>query len=173
MNLISLIPTPYKIAAAAILATALIGGAYLKGYDRGKTDYQVLKAEITQQAKDQQKADDAQIAKDTTVSKEVYAEAQQKLADAGNTINDLTSRVQHSGSSSGQVSTTSCTASQPNTVTNGPAVAGRNSSPTEATGPATEEESTISTDTLRDALQTGIDALNAELLWRQWQRGVE
>ena len=158
-----------KGIAILLFIAAIVGTTWFASKAHYIGQFDALKAEIQQQAKDEQKANDAIITKDNYVTKEAYNEAQSQLANSSNTINDLNSRLQHNSTIiTSSMPTTGCSTNKPNTVSNGPGTDSGKGKPSEVN----QSTSTLETETLRDALQTGIDALNAELIWRDWNRGV-
>jgi hypothetical protein len=148
------------------LGVLLIGGAFGFGFLEAKahydSKYQALIAETKQIALDQQKKVDAEIIQQNYVTKEIYNEAQTQLAAATTHVDSLL----NNGPAviTKFVPTTCLGTSQPSAVTNGPAASG-SPGPAQAPAPAA---SVIDTAALSEALDVGIDAVTAELLWREW-----
>lgn len=158
-----------KAIAIFLFIVAIAGTTWFASKAHYVGQFDALKAEIQQQAKDEQKANDAIITKDNYVTKEAYNEAQTQLANSSNTINDLNSRLQHNSTIiTSKVPTTGSCTNESNINTNGPAAGSGKGQSTEVN----QSTSTLDTETLRDALQTGIDALNAEIIWRQWNKDL-
>lgn len=161
-------PLLLKIVASIGLLLAIIGSTWFASKAHYVSQFVALKAEIQQQAKDEQINIDAINLKNNFVTKEAYNEAQTQLANASNTIGDLNKRMQqHPTIVTSQVSGTKGCTNQLNTNTDGPGTNSSTGQSPELEGPTT---SSLDTETLRDVLSTGIDALNAELIWRKWNR---
>ena len=161
------------IKAAAILAfiLAIVGTTWFASKAHYVNQFDALKAEIQQQAKDEQKTNDAIDVKNNYITKEAYAEAQTQLANAGNTINDLNSRLSNSpGVITSHLSSSQSCTNKLDAVSNGPGVDTGKGQSTKVEG-SVASISSMDTEVMRDVLQTGIDALNAELIWRGWNRG--
>jgi hypothetical protein len=163
-------PLLIKIAAIAAIIVAIVGTTWFAADAHYSKQYAALKAEITQAAKDEQVSTDATNIKNNYVTKEAFNEAQTQLANAQSNLDDLNKRMSNSTGAtivSRVVSQGKDSTCKLDTVSNGPGVDTGSGSVGKVEGTvASTEVSTIDTLVLADVLQTGIDALNAELIWR-------
>ena len=158
-----------KIGLGAATLAAIVGITWFAARAHYVGQFQALKAEIAQQAADQQRANDQILIHNKYVEKTVYDEAQTQLAGSSATIDDLNRRLRYSVVVTRPTGTVCTGTSQSGVAANGPSAATGTGQPTGTPEPTA---STLPTETLRDALQTGIDALNADLLWREWYKGT-
>jgi hypothetical protein len=171
---------PLLIKAGAIIAIvlAIAGTTWFASKAHYVGQFDALKAEIQQQAKDEQKSNDAIDVKNNYITKEAYEQTQTELANATGNINDLNNRLRNNSSStivSRNVSSGEGCTIKSGVVSNGPGVDSSKGQSPKVEGSvtartSTETVSTIDTLVLSDVLQTGIDALNAEIIWRSWYK---
>jgi len=159
-----MLPVPNKYLVIAGATLLLVVGAYFKGHYDGKRKFDILKAELTIQAKADQKRVD-EIERDNEYVKKEIADDYKKLADTrGGTIADLSKRLRDRPTIN--LSTPGGTTCKPGDPAVGPGASGSESPPAAAPGPTASLDAFV----LRDALTIGRDALDAELLWRKWAR---
>jgi hypothetical protein len=153
-----------KAITYVAVALAIFVSSWFASKAHYDAQYVALKAATIQQAKDEQKTEDTIIAKNTMVAKEVNDAAIAQISSMSGTIASLlrkpagTNRVQvcAPASSSGTVN-----------APIGPAVtAGDRPSASDAPAVAVDPQEYAL------ALDTAIDSLKAQLLWRQWARDI-
>ena len=146
-----------KIGIVLALLIAVVTGTWFAADAHYSKQYTSLEAQLRQEAKDQEVENAKTLARYATAAQEINDETQTKLAGANDHVARL---VRESRDRANQVSVCPATPGQlaAANAANGPAVAGSDQSATVALEAAT----------LRSALEVGIDALNAELLWRKW-----
>jgi hypothetical protein len=122
-------------------------------------------AEVQQKAVDKQRADDAAAAKD------IDDQAKTQIGSMAATISDLSVRLQHAGGHTITVRPAPACPAVAAVQPDRPAVATGDRPVPEPAKPAPQPAvATIPADVLDGTLGVGIDALKAELLWRQWVR---
>lgn len=129
--------------------------------------YVALQADYQQATKDQAAEAAATLSRYAAASQEVNDEAQKQLAGMAATLADLRLRAP----AAGQPTVSLCTAQGPGRPPDaavGPAAAGSPGGAPSAAGSGIELA--IDAGALGDTLDVAIDALSAELLWRQYAR---
>jgi hypothetical protein len=157
-----------------IVAAVLIGACTATWFGADahySRQYEALKSSYEQAAKDQQAKVNQTIADNKAAAKAVNDEAQEQIGSMAATIGDLSLRLQHNaGSRTVTVRAAppcpTIAAVQPDR----PAAAASTGTPAEAAGPSDHPEAIIDAGILTGVLDVSIDALRAELLWRQWVR---
>ena len=157
-----------KIGLSLATLFAVISVTWFAAASHYSGKFVALRAQYEQAAKDAQKAADDKVLHDNYVSKEVNDEALQKLAGMSSTIDDLSSRLRQHPTIITTSDPSTCQAANGTPATVGSATPG---SPNPAQG-SSSTTSTLDTKALSDILDLGIDAINAELLWREWAKGV-
>lgn len=161
----------WELGALAALVLGLCASVWFIADARYSKAYVALKAQYEQASKDAAVEDARVLADYAHAAQEVNDEAQAKLARAAADLADLRVRVNDGYAAIGACSAASADAAD---VALGPGAADSHR-PADAAarpaGPALPAElATIDPGVLRAVLSVGIDALNAELLWRDYAR---
>jgi hypothetical protein len=172
MNLLSLIPSPYNYVAVAVLATVLIGGAYTAGFYHESLKFNAYKAALQQQAVDQQKHTNLINKDNAQDTAQVQHEAQADITNPGNTINSLSDSVQHDTVTACEVPNTTTAATGSGVTADRPTVADTATSPSVAPKADQPDTVTLQKGEAQETVQAAIDAVQAEILWRQWAQGI-
>ncbi len=151
------------IAGAVCVGVATSTFFWTRGHYIDQFD--TLKAQLTQAAKDEQKQIDEEIKNNTTVTKEVNDEAVNQIGNMSNAITDLL--LQHNAVSTSKVpATTNTTTCIDDTAIRPATTAGVGQDQSVA-------QSVIDTKELVDVLQLTKDSITAQMLWREWAKGVK
>jgi hypothetical protein len=157
-----------------IVAAVLIGACAATWFGADahySRQYEVLKSSYEQAAKDQQAKVNQTIADNQAAAKAVNDEAQEQIGSMAATIGDLSVRLQHNAGS--RTVTVRAAPSCPTVAAVQPERPAAPASPgpaPETAGPSDHPEAIIDAGILTGVLDVSIDALRAELLWRQWVR---
>jgi len=130
--------------------------------------YEDLKAQYAQTSKDQAAEDAATLTRYAQAAQEVNEDAKTELASAAASAADLGVRLNDGYAAIRACSATSAVSPAPAVGSAVAADARQPAADQGRTGP--EVSAGIDPEVLRDTLTTAIDAINAELLWRQYAR---
>jgi hypothetical protein len=165
-------PTTIEITALKIsVAVAVLIGACAATWFKADAHYSQALSSLEGQLKGaseaQQKAVDKQKADDAAVTKDINEQAQQQIGSMAGTISALLLR-KPAGSGAISVCTSSPSAARAPVQPERPAAAASPGPPAIPARPSIE--AAIDPGTLTDSLTVGIDAIKAELLWRDYAR---
>ncbi len=156
-----------KIGIALAIVAGACGATWFGADAHYSRQYAALKAGYEQASRDQKAAVDRTIADNQAAAKAVNDEAKQQIGDMSRVIADLSVRSTAGGHAL-RVCAAPAGTVRPYLDPIGPAVT---ASPGRATEPArTAQDAAIAPAILGNVLEVGIDALKAELLWREYAR---
>lgn len=178
MSIATLEVTGLKIGIAAAVLAGACAATWFAADSHYSQALSSLEGQLRGAAAAQKTAVDAQIATDQAAAKEVNDAAQTQIGNMAGTISDLSNRLQHAAGShtitvrpAAPGPTVACV--QPDrpaaAASSGPVP--EPAKPTAGTAGSTQTDvAAIPADVLDGVLLVGIDALKAELLWREYVR---
>lgn len=159
-----------KIGLALAIVAGACGATWFMADAHYSGQYVALKTGYEQAARDQKAQVDKTIADNAAAAKEIDAQAQQQIGSMARTIADLSVRSA-AGHSAVRLCAAAPSPTQPVVQPDRPAAAGSIKPAAEPARPAVE--AAIEPAILGGVLDTAIDAIRAELLWRDWARRTD
>ena len=154
-----------KVGLALAIVAGACGATWFAADSHYSQQYAALKAGYEQASRDQKAQVDRTIAENAAAAKDIDAQAQQQIGSMARTIADLSVR-----SAASRIAVRVCPAPASAPVaavqSDRPAAAASNPAPAAAAGP----DIGIARDTLAGALDVGLDALRADVLFREYLR---
>ncbi len=157
-----------KIGLALAIVAGACGATWFAADSHYSNQYAALKAGYEQASRDQKAQVDRTIADNQAAAKAVNDEASQQIGSMARTIADLSVRASAPGSRA--ITVRACPTSTP-VATVQPDRSAVAASP----GPAAESAKPVATvdpAILSGIIDVSIDAIRAELLWRQWVKST-
>ncbi len=154
-----------KIGIALAIVAGACGATWFAADSHYSQQYAALKAGYEQASRDQKAQVDRTIAENAAAAKDIDVQAQQQIGSMAGTITSLLMR-KPAGGSAITVCATAPSAPVAAVQSDRPAAAASNPAPAAAAGP----DIGIARDTLAGALDVGLDALRADVLFREYLR---
>jgi hypothetical protein len=161
-----------KIGIALAILAGACGATWFASAAHYEQQYTALKSSYEQAARDQQLHVAETIASNQLAAKDIDEKAKVQIGSMAATISDLSVRLQHSSAGRGAIAMCAATAGPAHADAIAPGRAIAPSADAAAVPAQPALQAAIDPDVLADALDTGIEALRAELLFRQWAKRV-